>query len=110
MTKKEIIIETNKKSVKLSSDDILYITTNKEKDHMLSFITEQSTFHCRGVLDDFEYRMRPIFFRSHRSILVNLTKIREINRATKKIYFTNHITCSFSRRNLSPLLQAWKDA
>lgn len=110
MDKVYIILNIGNKSFKLSISELLYITTVKKQEHLLCFITQNETYYCRGSLKDYEKKSYPTLFRCHRSAIVNLQAVKEVDRTKKRVYFTNEKenNCIVSRRKLSQLIAQWK--
>ncbi len=70
-------LECNGRTIFLKSADILYIESSFPKRILIK--TVKSTYLIRGDLNTVEQRLNPlVFFRCHRSYLVNLQQIREI--------------------------------
>lgn len=111
MEHSKIIIDIGMSSIGLSLNELFYITTVKNQDHLLCFITDNENYYSRGILKNYEDQSSSLF-RCHRSTIVNLQTIREIDRAEKKIYFTSEKekSCIFSRRKLSSLTSQWKQS
>ncbi|MBP2099620.1 two-component system response regulator AgrA [Enterococcus rivorum] len=105
-----IILNIGNKFIKLSLNKLLYISTVKKKEHLLCFVTQNETYYCKGSLKDYEKKSYPSLFRCHRSVIVNLQVIKEIDRTKKRIYFTDEKenNCIVSRRKLSELIVQWK--
>lgn len=109
MDTSQIIIETDQRMIRVVLEELLYITTVKNQDHVLQFITKNKTYYSRGVLKNYINKNYPTLFRCHRSTIVNLQAIREINKSEKKIYFINdEKNCHFSKRKGASLSIQWK--
>lgn len=109
MEQAKIIIDIGMSSVGIALNELFYITTVKKQDHLLCFITENKNYYSKGILKNYEDQASTLF-RCHRSTIVNLQTIREIDRAEKKIYFTieKETSCIFSRRKLNSLTSQWR--
>ncbi|GCF95664.1 hypothetical protein NRIC_35550 [Enterococcus florum] len=81
-----IIINTQQRQIQISSEELLYIKTIPNKTHKLCFITIDNEYLCRGDLCQFESAYTYLY-RCHRSLLVNLKAIKEINKGKKQIIF-----------------------
>lgn len=107
-----IYVESDKGIEVISAEDLLYIAVDTTKDHFLRFITRQKTYCGRGTLNDFENNDWQTLFRCHRSVIVNLLNIKEINKYERCVYFLDDAlnnTCPFSRRKYLPLRESLKD-
>jgi two-component system response regulator AgrA len=109
MEQSQIIIDLGMKSIRISLNELLYVTTVKKQDHLLCFITRNESYYYRGILSYYDNDRYPTFFRCHRSIIVNLKAIKKIDRSQKKIHFIDTTkSCMISRRKLSTLIKHWK--
>lgn len=107
-----IYVETDKSVEVLSVEDLLYIAVDTTRDHFLCFTTRDKKYYGRGTLNDFEGKEWRWFFRCHRSVVVNLFNIKEINKYDRCVYFSNdegNNTCPFSRRKYLPLRESLKE-
>lgn len=107
-----MLIQSNGKTIYLPLDKLLYITTDKKVERLLHFVTNGKTYPCYGSLRTYEKETPNILFRCHRSILVNLTMIQEIDKKNKQIHFidTEEKYCIYSRRKQKELLIQWRDS
>ena len=110
--KAPIILETKKGTIIIQAADLLYITVDTTKDHSLCFVTKSEKYYCTGDLNNYEDAYQNWLFRCHRSFIVNLLTIREINKYERRVYFLDdsfNNNCPFSRRKYAPLKQSLKD-
>lgn len=107
-----IFLETKKGPVVIQAAELLYITVDSTRDHTLCFVTKEEKHYSTGDLNDFEESNRSWLFRCHRSFIVNLHMIREINKYERNIYFLEDCSnnnCPFSRRKYVPLKDSLKN-
>lgn len=106
-----IFLETKKGTVVIQATELLYITIDPTKNHTLCFVTKEEKHYSSGDLSDFEEANQNWLFRCHRSFIVNLYMIREINKYERNIYFLEdsaNNNCPFSRRKYAPLKDSLK--
>ena len=107
-----IFLETKKGPVVIQATELLYITIDPAKNHTLCFVTKEEKHYASGDLNDFEDTSQSWLFRCHRSFIVNLYMIREINKYDRNIYFLedhSNNSCPFSRRKYATLKDSLKD-
>ncbi|QZO10871.1 LytTR family DNA-binding domain-containing protein [Enterococcus raffinosus] len=107
-----IVLESKKGTVIIQAAELLYITVDAAKDHSLCFITKNEKHYCKGDLNDFEDSNWNWLFRCHRSFIVNLLSIKEINKYERRVYFLDdhsNSSCPFSRRKYAPLKDSLKN-
>ncbi|MBO0454213.1 LytTR family DNA-binding domain-containing protein [Candidatus Enterococcus murrayae] len=110
--KAPIILETKTGTIIIQATELLYITVDDTKDHSLCFVTKKGTHYCTGDLNNYEDADQNWLFRCHRSFVVNLLTIREINKYERRVYFlddSSNNNCPFSRRKYVPLKQSLKE-
>lgn len=107
-----MLIQSNGKTIHLPLDKLLYITTDQNVERLLHFVTNDKTYPCYGSLRTYEKETPSQLFRCHRSILVNLKLIQEIDKKNKQIRFIDSEgkCCIYSRRKQKELLTKWKDS
>jgi len=83
MNSNSILVKHNNKIQRLSKDNIIFIETHSGRlfVHMSSEICA-----ANGSLSDFEKELGYPFFRSHKSFIVNLHKIKYINNTGDRVY------------------------
>lgn len=84
-------------------DEILFFETT-EIDHILRIHTEKGFYEFYGKLKDIEKQVSAEYYKSHRSYLVNTSKIKSIDTKELIIYMVNGDTCLISKRNLKGLM------
>ncbi len=81
--KNEILIKRNNQILRLTKDDIIFCENNSGQLHIHT-LTEIYQVHCS--LTDIEKELGYPFFRSHRSFIVNLRKIKPVNNTGDRVY------------------------
>jgi len=107
-----MLIQSHGKAIHLPIDKLLYITTDKKVEHLLHFVTKDRTYPCYGSLKTYEKQTTHHLFRCHRSTLVNLKMIQEIDMKNNQIHFIDsEDKCYiYSRRKQKELLIQWRDS
>lgn len=100
--RKTVAIKYNNKITNFYIDEILFFET-MEIDHKLRMHTEKGIFEFYGKLKDIENEMPSNYYRSHRSYLVNTSKIRSVDARKSIIYMINGDSCLVSKRYLKGL-------
>jgi two-component system response regulator AgrA len=105
---KELFFFENKyASFQVPFSDILYFETT-EISHKLRLICNCRLISFYGTLEEIE-KMDHRFCQVHRSFVVNLTNIVEIDRPAGLIYFNHQQQCFISRRKLKITLRKLKE-
>ena len=104
-----IVAKKENLTVKLQLSDIFYIRTRADYPSILQFVTGDGVYEAYGRLKAFEENIGPVFIRCHRKYLVNLKRIKAIDKKSRKIIFDNdsieEIECS--RRSLVEVTNIW---
>ncbi|WP_199874445.1 LytR/AlgR family response regulator transcription factor [Paraclostridium bifermentans] len=78
-----IIVENKISTIKIKIDDILYIEVRKDD---ITIHTFEDSYITKNSMNNIEKELQKFnFFRCHRSFLINLKKIKSINRNTVNI-------------------------
>lgn len=82
-TESILLIRTNEGLMQINKGDIVFIELQNGK----SIIhTRNGIWETRKTLSDFDNRLGPDFMRVHRSLLINLTKIKMIREVFDRSY------------------------
>lgn len=104
-----IIVKKEGLTVKLQLSDIFYIRTRPDYPSILHFVTDEGIYESYGQLKVLDASIGPSFIRCHRKYLVNLERIKAIDKRSRKVIFDNEdiesIECS--RRNLVEVTKTW---
>lgn len=87
--KKNILqVKSGKKIYRINTNSILYITCEKMERH-ISIITDHEKFYIRDNLANISNMLDERFIYSHRSCIVNIERIRTLNKKSREITFDN---------------------
>lgn len=98
-----IAIKCGSRIINFYMDEILFFET-AETDHILRMHTEKGFYEFYGKLKDIENQVSKEYYKSHRSYLVNTSKIKSIDTKELTIYMVNGDRCLISKRNLKGLI------
>lgn len=102
--KEELFIFNNQHtSFQVPFSDILYFETT-DISHKLCLICKNRLVNFYATLGEIE-NLDPRFFKAHRSFVVNLENIAQIDRAEGLIYFDEDRSCMISRRKIKSALE-----
>nr|WP_317628837.1 LytTR family DNA-binding domain-containing protein [Leuconostoc mesenteroides] len=82
-------------------NDILFFETISGT-RQIALVSKNKRIQFTGRLQDIE-AMDDRLFRSHRSYLVNINKIEQIDKVNNEIILHNQLTCLISRRKIKAL-------
>lgn len=104
-----IVFRINRNYKKLPLSSVYYIETHPTKPHNLRMMTDVGTFDFFDNLNNLEKCYPNYLVRCHRSCLVNVSKIKEIQFSNKTVILrsSDDMRVSFSRRRYKYLLQSW---
>lgn len=107
-TKKEelFVFENQYTSFQVPLSDILYFETT-EVSHKLRLICKSRLVNFYATLDEIE-KLGEDFYKVHRSFVVNLASVVEIDRSEGIIYFDKERSCLISRRKIRTVLEKLK--
>ena len=82
---------SNSELYKIPYDDILYIEKNINNNDSF-IVTKKSDYLIKDTINNLEKKLKddPRFFKTHRSCIVNLFNIDNVNFNSGVIFFTNH--------------------
>lgn len=102
-THKQFILKVDDKVISIKLDDILFFET--------SSTIHKVIMHCKSRIIEFYSKMKDIedklderFYRCHRSYLINMNNIKEIDVSNRVLYMINDEECLISTRALKGLL------
>lgn len=99
---KNYIIKTNDRKMVVSYNDILFFETSANI-HKIILHAKNRKIEFYGKLKDIEGQLEDIFYRCHRSYIVNTRLIKEIDYQEGIIHMVNGETCFASTRLLKGL-------
>lgn len=95
-----LLIKSNSTLYNINQKDILYIETNVATKKLLLH-TNKDVFPFKSTLEKCEHALESNFIRSHRSYIVNINHMKNLNLSTMTILMSNNETCLLSTRKLS---------
>ena len=101
LNKKEMLIfEYNYNSYRIPFNSILYIEKVSDNKKCMIYTEDGNSFGIISTISDLFKKLSPNFFRSHKSCIINLDKVKEINYIDNTVTFSNG-TCEYliSNRN-----------
>lgn len=106
MSSNKLVIKTNKNIRKLKISDLLFISTNPKSDHSLILETKNESIIISGNI--YHYEQYHNLIKCHKSYIVNLSNIKNIDKSSRTISFVNsNKKCPLSRRLLSNIINKW---
>ncbi|WP_100064974.1 LytR/AlgR family response regulator transcription factor [Miniphocaeibacter massiliensis] len=84
---------------KIPYDEILYFETS-EKAHRIILYTTESSYEFFGKIKEIEVELGDDFYKSHRSILVNRSKIKALDKKYRVLELETGIKCPISRSKI----------
>ncbi|MCB2291742.1 LytTR family DNA-binding domain-containing protein [Clostridium sp. CS001] len=104
---KYITIETGGKKVNIKLEDILFFET-VTAGHKIRIHTIKKQIEYYGTIKSLKDKLNDNFYQSHRSYLVNMQNIKEIDKKRLLIRMKNYGECYVSIRKLTGLVRAWR--
>lgn len=107
---RSIIVNDQKVQVKVDLMDIFYIIPASDKNHILKVVTVNGVYEIYNSLTNVEDKLSFIFYRCHRKYIVNLEKIRALDKVNRTIMFLDEAidTISYSRLKQKELEKLWE--
>ncbi len=107
----QLLLKTGHDIIKIPLSNLYYMTTHRNKPHVIVLVTEKGSYEVRTTLSELERLYDKELLRCHRHFLVNLWKIKAINSQTRDIVFRDEWIkpIYFSRRKYSQLLKRWTE-
>lgn len=101
---KKFKIKYTDKIVGISKNEIIYFETS-EKPHKIILHSQNDELEFTGKLKDIENSMGDEFFRCHKSYLINMAKVKEINIKDKTVLLSNGQICLVSKKAMALLIE-----
>ncbi|WP_291582879.1 LytR/AlgR family response regulator transcription factor [Clostridium sp. UBA6640] len=101
-----IMIETGYHKINISFENILFFETISAT-HKIRIHTFRRQIEFYGSIKELKDRLNNDFYHSHRSYLVNIKNIKEIDKKRLIIHMKNDEECYVSIRRLRGLMQRW---
>jgi two-component system, LytTR family, response regulator AgrA len=99
-----IPINLGNKIMNFDLDEILFFETTAV-DHKLRIHTNKGQYDFYGKMKDIEINVSSNYYRAHRSYLVNITKIKSIDKSMLTINMTNDEICYVAARYIKGLIK-----
>ncbi|MCL2864875.1 MAG: LytTR family DNA-binding domain-containing protein [Lachnospiraceae bacterium] len=102
-------VKTPERNLNIPYDDILFFEANPDPNlpHHVILYTPTQNIVFRGTLKD-AMDIGTEFFLCHKSIVVNMKKIKHVDRKKKEVVMINGDIIPVSRRKLPKLLETWE--
>lgn len=98
------VFKAGQSVVSLSRKKILFFESSLDVAHKITVYADNGAYTFYGKLNDVENDLGNGFYRSHKSYIVNLKRIKGVNTVSKTISFDNDAVCYVSARNLKELM------
>jgi len=96
-------IKTKNSVMSVAIDDILFFESHNSIAHKLILHTLNGQIEFYESLRNIE-KMRPEFYRSHKSFVINAKNVKDVNRAANEVYMTNGAVALIARKKIKGLL------
>ena len=99
-----ILINIGSRSEKFNTDDIIFFETT-EIDHKLRIhtVTGQTEFY--GSIKEIEAALDSNFYKIHRSYLININKVKSIDKKNQVVSMINNETCIVAKKYIRELIK-----
>ena len=87
--KQVLMFEYNYNSYRIPYDSITHIEKVSDNKKCLIYIEDKNAYPINTTITELYKKLGPNFYRTHKSCIVNLDKVKEINYADNTITFTN---------------------
>lgn len=101
---KILSIKMGSRNIYVPIDDI-YCIKSSDNNHKLILLTNYSIYEFYDTLQNIQAKLDSSFFQCHKSCIVNLNYIKEIDKTMRSIQLKNGQTCPLSARNYFKLKQ-----
>lgn len=102
-----LTVEAERKFINIDLNEILFFET-ADKNHKIRLHTLDSNIEFYSTMKELEERLKDDFCRTHRSYIVNLKNIKEVDKSKFTITMINDETCYISVRYMKEFLKRWK--
>lgn len=87
-----LMFEYNYNSYRIPYDSITYIEKVADNRKCLIYTEDNSCFEIVATISELSKKLGPNFFKTHKSCIVNIDKVKKINYAENIITFTNGVS------------------
>jgi len=102
------VFKVNHSIMSVAKDDILFFEASIETPHKIILHAKNGIYNFYSNMKDIEKSIGENFFRSHKSFIINLKKVKSIDKTSNTIYMVNKSTCLVSVRQMPKLLELMK--
>lgn len=102
-SKDYFVLKSNQRIIPLKYDEILYFESSQGAAHKIIVYTDGGIYSFYGKIRELEKNLGGNFFRCHKSYIINLMRVSEIDTDSKKVYFDSSASCCVSTRLLTKL-------
>lgn len=105
LNKKNVLLfEYNYNSYRIPFDSIIYIEKISDNKKCIIYTEDNKTFEIISTISSLINQLTPNFYRSHKSCIINLDKVKKINYLDNTVTFKNNVTAYLlSNRNKKKL-------
>ncbi|WP_411679287.1 LytR/AlgR family response regulator transcription factor [Clostridium thailandense] len=104
---KVITIKSGPKTFNIRENEIEFLET-MEEEHKIKINTSDQQIEFYGTLKEIEKELdTELFYRCHRSCIVNIKQIKEVDKNNLVIKTKSGYSCFVSRRNVKGLFERW---
>ena len=96
-------IKTKNSVISVAIDDILFFESHRTIAHKRILYTLNGQIEFYGSLHKIE-KMRPEFYRSHKSFVINVENVTDVSRVTNEVYMANGAVALVARKKIKGLL------
>jgi two-component system response regulator AgrA len=94
---------SDNRTISLDCSKILYFESSQAASHKIVVYSEDSAYDFYGKLSGVQKELDTGFFRCHRSFIVNLAKITEIDAANRILLLADNSSCFVSARQIQKI-------
>ena len=98
------IFKVSHNVMSIQKEDIFFFEASLETPHKIKLHTKNGIYCFYANMKDIEKNVGEIFFRCHKSFLINLRKIKSVDKSSNIVYLVNESTCLVSVRQMSKLI------
>ena len=88
---KYFIVEKNNQLYHINQHDVYYVYTKNDAPHLVFYCTEDGEFYNRTTLKALLEQKSYLFKRCHRSVIINLEKVKSLDPQKRLISFSRSI-------------------
>ena len=97
------VFKINNNIISIRKNAILYFEASQDTAHKIIVYTDDGVYSFYGKMKDLEKELGSRFFRCHKSFLLNLSKVRNVDTANKIAFLEREASCLVSTRQMPVL-------